>query len=81
MYAAVPCYNLKKLHREIAGDLPKPRTLVSAWHEMRETKRRQKIDPTYEFDTPVPSAARDSGAILDATLVASLGDLAPKELA
>ena len=81
MYAAVPCYNLKKLHRAIPGDMPKPRALVSAWHEMRETKRRQKVDPTYEFDTPVPSAARDSGAVLDATLVASLGDLAPRELA
>ena len=27
MFAAVPCYNLAKLHRAVAHDMPKPRTL------------------------------------------------------
>ena len=45
MYAGVPCYNLKKLSREIADDMPKPRTLSGAWREMREIWRRQRRDP------------------------------------
>jgi fatty acid desaturase len=52
MYVGIPCYNLKKLSREIANDMPEPRTLVEAWREMRDTWRRQRTDPTYEFDTP-----------------------------
>jgi fatty acid desaturase len=57
MYVGVPCYNLKKLSREIAGDMPEPRTLREAWQEMRESWRRQQANPDYEFDTPLPSAA------------------------
>ena len=78
MFAAVPCYNLRKLAREIAGDMPKPRNLVAAWKEMRMAARMQKEDPGYQFDTPVPDRAgkdRDNDA-----LESSLGDLAPKEL-
>ncbi len=51
MYAGVPCYNLKKLHREVADDMPEPRTLSGAWREMREIWHRQQIDPDYLFDT------------------------------
>ncbi|OED42043.1 fatty acid desaturase [Chromatiales bacterium (ex Bugula neritina AB1)] len=60
MFAAVPCYNLKELHRAVADDMPEPRTLLGAWREMRDTWRRQKIDPDYEFDTPVPEPGSDS---------------------
>jgi fatty acid desaturase len=56
MYAAVPCYNLSRMARAIADDMPAPRTLLGAWVEMRRTFHRQKTDPTYEFDTPVPRA-------------------------
>jgi fatty acid desaturase len=55
MYVGIPCYNLTKLSREIAGDMPKPRTLREAWREMRETWRRQQTEPNYEFDTPLPA--------------------------
>ncbi|MFP4378700.1 MAG: fatty acid desaturase [Spirochaetales bacterium] len=54
MYAAIPCYNLKKLRDEIAWDMPKQRTLLEARREMLEIYRRQQSDPSYQFDTPVP---------------------------
>ena len=79
MYAGVPCYNLKKLHRLIAHDMPIPRSLVGAWKEMKETWERQRVDPDYEFDTPVPSQGTEK--LNDAGLLAaSIGDLAPKSL-
>jgi len=63
MYVAVPCYNLKKLSNEIADDMPKPRTLLEAWREMREAWRRQQTDPDYQFDTPLPATTpRQSAA-------------------
>jgi fatty acid desaturase len=79
MYAAVPCYNLKRLHRSVAGDMPEPRTLIGAWREMRETWRRQQIDPSYELDTPVPSPTENGGEDAD-PLAASMGGLAPRAL-
>ena len=57
MYAGVPCYHLAKLHRVIADDMPQPRTLVTAWREMRRTWKRQRTDPSYQFDTPLPATA------------------------
>ena len=57
MYVGVPCYNLKQLHQEIAWDMPEPRTLVEAWREMRDIWQKQKHDPTYALDTPLPSTA------------------------
>lgn len=79
MFAGIPCYNLKKLHQIVAEDMPKPRTLIGAWKEMLEIKRRQEIDPSYEYDTPVPLA--DSTKRKDPHSIAeSIGDLAPKAL-
>ena len=80
MYAGVPCYNLKKLYQEVAHDMPEPRTLRSAWREMLNTWNRQKSDPDYQYDTPLPDTAgrireRDSDE-----LESSIGDLAPKGL-
>ena len=80
MYAGVPCYNLKKLYHEIAEDMPEPRTLVGAWREMRETWQQQKIDPDYQFDTPLPATAKHLPTNLDDELVRSIGDLAPAGL-
>ena len=85
MYAAVPCYRLKRLHRAVAGDMPAPRTLLGAWREMRETWRRQQVDPGYAYDTPVPAPApvpseEDGGTSTD-PLAASMGDLAPRAIA
>lgn len=79
MYASVPCYNLKKLYHAVAEDMPEPRTLVGAWREMRETWRRQRTDPEYEFDTPVPTPSAGVDAEAD-PLAASMGGLAPRTL-
>jgi fatty acid desaturase len=79
MYAAVPCYNLKRLSAAIAADMPAPRSLVAAWKEIRETYHRQKKEPKYQFDTPLPRKGR-SGKEGQGGLAASLGNLAPKGL-
>ena len=51
MYAGVPCYNLRKLARSIAADMPAPRTLLGAWREMLQIWNRQLEDPDYQYDT------------------------------
>ena len=81
MFAGVPCYNLKPLYYEIVDQMPKPRTLIEAWREMRATWQRQQSDPAYFFDTPVPPIASvvHTGASNEA-LESSIGDLAPKGL-
>ena len=60
MYAAVPCYNLGKLHDAIKNDLPhSPVGLVAAWKEIIPILRRQKVDPDFQYvpqlPTPVPA--------------------------
>ncbi len=54
MFAAVPCYNLRKLSKAVASDMPEPRTLIGAWREMRQTWKRQQKDPGYQYETPLP---------------------------
>ncbi len=80
MFASVPCYQLKALHRAVADDMPKPRTLVGAWREMRQTWHRQQDDPSYQFDTPVPTPVDGAKAVAQEPEAASIGDLAPAEL-
>lgn len=80
MYAGVPCYNLKKLHREVAHDMPLPRTLRGAWQEMLETWRRQQTDPAYQFDTPLPPTAKSVRNDTPDKLESSIGELAPEGL-
>jgi fatty acid desaturase len=80
MYAGVPCYNLKKLHAELAADMPEPRTILGAWLEMRETWKRQKIDPSYQFDTPLPPTAKSARTDTPDELESSIGELAPEGL-
>ena len=79
MFAAVPCYNLRKLHQTVARDMPKPRTMAGAWREMRQTWRKQQQDPSYQFDTPLPPPSDGAPAPHDPE-AASIGDLAPAEL-
>lgn len=79
MYAAVPCYNLKRLHQAVAQDMPVPRTLWGAWREMRSVWRRQRCEPDHAFDTPVPSEAVVAQSVDQ--LESSMGDLAPRTLA
>lgn len=58
MYAAVPFYNLKKLHRALADDLPEP--IHGFWRGVRhmfEIKRRQRQNPSYVFYPELPTTA------------------------
>ena len=80
MYSGVPCFNLRALARELEPDMPKPRTLIGAWKEMREIQARQAIDSHYEHHTPVPVSATDTSMPMDDEMVNSIGDLAPKGL-
>ncbi len=80
MYAGVPCYNLPALAAEIKDDMPEPRSLREAWREMLDTWERQKTEPDYAFDTPLPATAKTEvrrAADIEET---SIGDLAPKGL-
>ncbi|MEO6760390.1 MAG: fatty acid desaturase [Saprospiraceae bacterium] len=55
MYAAVPCYNLKKLHKLIETDLPPtPHGLIATWKEIYDIQLRQEMDPSYQHQAPVP---------------------------
>ncbi|MEL0279057.1 MAG: fatty acid desaturase [Deltaproteobacteria bacterium] len=81
MFAAVPCYNLKKLYEAVAEDMPKPRTLISSWKEMLEVVKQQEADPAYEFDTPVPPQRTRKEKEQQLELEASIGDLAPTAIA
>ncbi len=80
MYAGVPCYNLKKLYREVADDMPEPRTLLGAWREMYETWQKQEIDPGYQFDTPLPESVKRVQEDTEDGLESSIGELAPRGL-
>lgn len=81
MFAAVPCYNLKQVHDEVAHDMPKPRTLWGAWKEMRDIWHQQQLDPNYEFYVPLPKTGKDDEKINDTeNLEGSIGDLAPSSL-
>ncbi len=80
MFAGVPCYNLEKLYKEIADQMPEPRTLAGAWKEMRDTWARQQESPDYFFDTPVPPIAVGQKVRTDSALESSIGDLAPRGL-
>jgi len=65
MYAAVPCYNLARLHASIRHDLPPCRHgLVSTWRGIAEIQRRQDADPSYQYAAPLPApgTAQDSAA-------------------
>ncbi|MBT3275025.1 MAG: fatty acid desaturase [Spirochaetales bacterium] len=77
MFAAVPCYNLGKLYRSVATDMPERRTLIGAWKEMVATQKRQRNEPEYQFDTPLPQP-KDDAATMD-PLRADIGDLKPRD--
>lgn len=55
MYAAVPCYHLKKLHEAIREDLPPtPVGLIAVWKEIVAILRHQEQDPGYQHVVPLP---------------------------
>jgi fatty acid desaturase len=56
MYAAVPCYNLGKLHKLIESDLPHcPVGLLATWKEIIAILKQQKIDPQYQYMAQLPA--------------------------
>jgi fatty acid desaturase len=58
MYAAVPCYNLDRLHRLIRHDLPPcPHGLVEVWKEIASIQARQAVDPTYQHRAAIPTVS------------------------
>ena len=86
MYAGVPCYNLRKLRRAIAFDLPAAKGALGAFRELRATWKRQQIEPGYQYDTPLPATANPGHlngrrAQPADDLSDSIGDLAPPVLA
>jgi fatty acid desaturase len=68
MYAAVPCYNLKKLHRLIKADLPEcPHGLVATWRQILEILKKQRQDPKYQY-VPVLPAPKSTTKVRSETL-------------
>ncbi len=58
MYAAVPCYNLGKLHQLIKADLPHcPHGLIETWQQVNMIYKERKTNPDYQYvpDLPSPS--------------------------
>jgi fatty acid desaturase len=80
MFAQVPCYNLKALHNEVADDMPVPRTLIGAWRELRDIYERQQVEPSYEYDTPLPATKKRRLDESENGFEAAIGDLAPSGL-
>jgi len=62
MYAAVPCYNLKRLHEAIHHALSSCRGLVGAWREIHEVQRRQKEQPDYIPAISLPAPVSEGPA-------------------
>ncbi len=57
MYAAVPCYNLGKLHAQIKSDLPYcPEGLLAAWKQIIAILQKQKVDPAYQYMAELPAS-------------------------
>lgn len=54
MYAAVPFYNLKKLSRAIARDLPERKSMYESYKEMIRIQQRQKLEPDYYYQADCP---------------------------
>lgn len=59
MYAAVPCYNLPRLHRVIKHDMPECQNgLAATWFQIIGILWRQKIEPGYQYAAPLPTPSR-----------------------
>lgn len=62
MYAAVPCYNLGKLHELIKDDLPYcPLGLIDTWAQILPIIRRQQQDPGYVYVPELPNRSISAG--------------------
>ena len=55
MYAAVPCYNLGRLHRLIKDDMPHcPRGLYETWTHIAAILKKQDEDSSYQYVAELP---------------------------
>ena len=55
MYAAVPCYNLGRLHLLIKHDLPPcPDGLIATWRQIADIQKKQDADPAYQYQAQLP---------------------------
>jgi len=64
MYAAVPCYNLRRLHHAIHGDLPEsPRGLFQTWRGIIAILARQRKEPAYQYAATLPRAAQTASGV------------------
>lgn len=58
MYAAVPCYQLRKLHAVIRHNLPScPHGLYATWKQIADILRQQRQDPAYQYIQELPAHA------------------------
>ena len=58
MYAAVPFYNLRKLHKILAFDTPEPPgSFFAGLTRIRKIHRQQRTDPDYCFVADFPETA------------------------
>ncbi len=58
MYAAVPCYRLRRLHALIKYDLPPcPHGLLTTWLEIAAIQKIQQTQPDYQHQAPLPATA------------------------
>ena len=56
MYAAVPCYNLGKLHQLVKHELPpSPKGLIAAWREILTIVKKQQTEPDYQHIPALPA--------------------------
>ena len=57
MFPSVPSHALPKLHDEIKADLPAPsRSLAHAYREIGRALLKQRRDPSWEIDRPLPAS-------------------------
>lgn len=55
MYAAVPFYNLPRLHRLIRHALPEPtRGIFATWRQIGDILAKQKVDPGFTYVPALP---------------------------
>ncbi|MDB6167881.1 MAG: hypothetical protein JWM88_745 [Verrucomicrobia bacterium] len=55
MFAAVPCYNLGRLHQAVKYDVPPPPVgLVAVWRHIVSVLRRQEMEPEYQYVAELP---------------------------
>ncbi len=58
MFAAVPCYNLKRLHLAVKHDVPPaPDGLVAVWRHIISVLQRQAKEPAYQYVAELPPTA------------------------